>query len=215
MSVFEQIDRINTAVVNQADLIEQIQNTLAHKAAPAPIEPVIEAKNITVNGTYTVPTGVDGFNPVVVDVPKVIQEKTITSNGTYRTTSGIDGFNPVTVNVPNRYDTCTVNIQFYVSNARLVYATAMTSYSGTDMAPQVLSFDAYGYSTTPNIVCGTTITIVFEEYSGSTLPQFGGGVSDNMEIIYVAPDGGTLGNYFAATVRAPVYAYDTGTITFG
>lgn len=68
MSVFEQIDRINTAVVNQADLIEQIQNTLAHKVAPAPIRPVIKEKNINTNGTYTVPTGVDGFNPITVNV---------------------------------------------------------------------------------------------------------------------------------------------------
>ena len=31
--------------------------------------PVIESKSITANGTYTAPTGVDGFSPVVVNVP--------------------------------------------------------------------------------------------------------------------------------------------------
>ena len=31
--------------------------------------PVIESKNISSNGTYTAPTGVDGFSPVIVNVP--------------------------------------------------------------------------------------------------------------------------------------------------
>lgn len=35
---------------------------------PTPSDPVIEPLNITENGTYTTPTGVDGYNPVVVDV---------------------------------------------------------------------------------------------------------------------------------------------------
>jgi hypothetical protein len=75
---------------------------------------VIESKNITANGTYTAPTGVDGYNPVMVNVPnsyaagdegKVVSNGTlvaqtarsaaITQNGTYDTTTN----NEVTVNV--------------------------------------------------------------------------------------------------------------------
>ena len=31
--------------------------------------PVIEALNVTANGTYTAPSGVDGYSPVTVNVP--------------------------------------------------------------------------------------------------------------------------------------------------
>ena len=66
-------------------------------------EPVIQEKSITANGDYSVPAGVDGFNPVHVNVPAplpVIQEKSITANGDYSVPAGVDGFNPVHVNVP-------------------------------------------------------------------------------------------------------------------
>jgi len=63
----------------------------------------IEPKNITENGTYTAPEGVDGYNPITVNVPSthpVVEELTATENGTYTPDEGVDGFNPVTVNVP-------------------------------------------------------------------------------------------------------------------
>ena len=64
--------------------------------------PVINPKTITENGTYTAPEGVDGYNPVTVNVSassSTIEPKTITENGTYNAPVGIDGFNPVTVQV--------------------------------------------------------------------------------------------------------------------
>lgn len=63
----------------------------------------IQSKTIYENGTYNPPSGVDGFAPVIVDVPTsepVIESKTITENGTYNPPSGVDGFAPVVVNVP-------------------------------------------------------------------------------------------------------------------
>lgn len=54
------------------------------------------------NGTYTVPAGKDGFNPVTVDVPSytpVIEPLTITENGVYTAPSGIDGYSPITANI--------------------------------------------------------------------------------------------------------------------
>ena len=56
------------------------------------------------NGVYNVPVGIDGFNPVTVDVPSytpVINPVTITENGVHTVPAGVDGFNPVTVNVPS------------------------------------------------------------------------------------------------------------------
>lgn len=65
--------------------------------------PVIEEKTIIENGTYNVPEGVDGFNPVNVNVPEripVINALNVIENGTYNASQGVDGFNPVNVNVP-------------------------------------------------------------------------------------------------------------------
>ena len=77
---------------------------------------VIQPLTVTQNGRHDAPAGVDGFNPVDVNVPDrydegyadgeaavkaKIQSKTITKNGTYYAADdGLDGFNPVIVNVP-------------------------------------------------------------------------------------------------------------------
>ena len=84
---------------------------------------VIQPLSVTQNGKYDAPAGVDGFNPVDVNVPDrydegykdgydegyvdgeaavkaKIQSKTITKNGTYYASDdGLDGFDPVNVNV--------------------------------------------------------------------------------------------------------------------
>lgn len=65
--------------------------------------PVIQPLNVTENATYIAPTGVDGYSPVVVNVPSkepVTEELNVTSNGTYTPGSGVDGYSKVTVNVP-------------------------------------------------------------------------------------------------------------------
>lgn len=60
---------------------------------------VIESKNITANGAYTAPTGVDGYSPVVVDVQPNLQSKTATQNGTVTPDAGYDALSSVVVNV--------------------------------------------------------------------------------------------------------------------
>jgi hypothetical protein len=65
-------------------------------------EPTIEPLSVTENGTYTAPTGVDGYSPITVNVPgssAVVQPLSVTQNGTYNPPSGVDGYSPVTVNV--------------------------------------------------------------------------------------------------------------------
>ena len=79
----------------QADLIAQISTELDGKIAGGGgtvIEPVIQPLEVSENGTYTPPEGVDGFAPVVVDVPVpdgyIIPsgELAITENGTHDVT---------------------------------------------------------------------------------------------------------------------------------
>lgn len=65
--------------------------------------PVIEALEITKNGTYTAPAGVDGYSPITVNVAEtepVLQEKTVTENGEVTADEGYTGLSKVTVNVP-------------------------------------------------------------------------------------------------------------------
>ena len=64
----------------------------------------IQPLTVTQNGQYNVPEGVDGFNPVIVNVPvskPVMRSLTVTRNGRYDAADyGCDGFNPVIVNNP-------------------------------------------------------------------------------------------------------------------
>ena len=61
---------------------------------------VIQPLTVTANGTYTVPSGVDGFNPIIVQVVPNLQNKSITANGTYTADSGYDGLRQVVVDTP-------------------------------------------------------------------------------------------------------------------
>lgn len=59
----------NTEVDTQKDLIQQIAEALQGKAALGEAKPIIAPLEVTENGTYNAPDGVDGYSPVVVDVP--------------------------------------------------------------------------------------------------------------------------------------------------
>ena len=67
---------------------------------------VIKPLSVTKNGSYEAPEGVDGYNPVNVNVPSeaVTEGLSVTVNGTYTPPSGVDGYSPVIVNVDDRYD---------------------------------------------------------------------------------------------------------------
>lgn len=63
----------------------------------------IQSKTIYENGTYNPPSGVDGFAPVIVDVPQnipLLEDKYINENGLYGPSEGYDGIRSVNVDVP-------------------------------------------------------------------------------------------------------------------
>ena len=63
--------------------------------------PRILSLSVLENGVYNAPEGVDGYDPVTVEVPDpVIQSLRATENGSYNVPEGVDGYNPVTVDVP-------------------------------------------------------------------------------------------------------------------
>lgn len=83
-------------------------------------KPTLAPLEVTENGTYEAPDGVDGYSPVTVNVPTpeiVLQDKTITENGTYEADEGYDGLGSVTVNIE-------------ASSADIRYVTFM-SYDGS------------------------------------------------------------------------------------
>lgn len=90
---------------NNADLqtILDKVNALPEAGSGEAAEPVIEALEVTANGTYEAPSGTDGYNPVVVNVPVpdgYIQPSgsvTITKNGTHDVTE----YASAEVNVPS------------------------------------------------------------------------------------------------------------------
>ena len=82
---------------NQDDLVPR-KKILAEGGAP--VEPVIISGNFTENGTYNVPEGTDGYNPVTVNVPQTtVTSLSVTENGTYNAPEG-SAYSPVEVNVP-------------------------------------------------------------------------------------------------------------------
>ena len=66
--------------------------------------PIINSLTVTANGTYAAPLGVDGFSPVIVEVPEtpppILVSLRATQNGHYLPGANEDGFSEVTVNVP-------------------------------------------------------------------------------------------------------------------
>lgn len=66
MTIIDDVVWINEGVsVDEEDVIR------IYSLEPAPIEPVIQSLSVVSNGVYTVPTGVDGFNPVSINVPSI------------------------------------------------------------------------------------------------------------------------------------------------
>lgn len=72
-------------------------------------QPVVNELNVTENGTYTTPSGVDGYNPVNVNVPvPVLNSINISENGSYTPPTGVDGYNSIEVDVQPDLETKTV-----------------------------------------------------------------------------------------------------------
>ncbi len=96
-------ENLDDELENQDDLIEDIMAALQGKAAGdgSGSAPVIRALTVTENGTYTAPGGVDGYSPVVVDVPEPVLDKLVANvNGTYYPVLPFAGYSSVVVDVP-------------------------------------------------------------------------------------------------------------------
>ncbi len=91
---------LDVVLTEQDNLIDELREVLKSKGS-GEAEPAIEPLEVTENGTYDAPAGVDGYSPVTVNVPVpdgyIIPSgsKSITENGTHDVTE----FAAVEVNV--------------------------------------------------------------------------------------------------------------------
>lgn len=140
----------NAEVDMQDALIQQIAVALQDKAAAGEAEPIIEPLEVTENGTYTAPDGVDGYSPVVVDVPAPaikLQGKIVTPSTaaqTIKPDSGYDGLSQVRVAAMPTTMQATPSI--YVSATGLITASTTQSAGyveeGTESATKQLPTQA-------------------------------------------------------------------------
>lgn len=97
---------LEAVLTEQEALIAELQDTLRIKAAGSGevVEPVIEPLTVRENGTYTAPEGVDGYSPVVVEVP--IPDGYIVPSGTKEISENgihdVTQYASVVVNVPSK-----------------------------------------------------------------------------------------------------------------
>ena len=120
MSIQSEIERISGEVGDQAELIGQIRSALVGKGAGDALM-TIEPLSVTENGTYTAPSGTNGYDPVTVNVPQPSGSITITENGTHN----IAAYASANVNVPSAGGK---NIQYSPNVSKL---TNKTSYTET------------------------------------------------------------------------------------
>lgn len=119
--------------------------------------PVIQPLNVTENATYTAPTGVDGYSPIVVNVPSkepATEELSVTANGTYTPGNGVDGYSKVTVNVPtggntDMEDNLIMGTSTSYSNHRVTSVGRYFFYSQSNLKsvdlPNVTSIGLYSF----------------------------------------------------------------------
>ena len=79
------------------------ENLEGYSTVTVNVEPSLQTKSISSNGTVKPDEGYEGFSEVTVNVPPTtpkLQAKTATENGEVTPDSGYDGLSKVTVNVP-------------------------------------------------------------------------------------------------------------------
>lgn len=196
-------------------------------------EPVIESLSITENGTYNAPSGVDGYNPIEVDVSPNLTSISITANGTYTPSIPYDGYDSINVDVPptlpseyleSEFDTehsnSTIGFLDIVKNVKLPtnrYSNFSNGY-----------LTGYGGYVTMNLAnCGDVKKVIYEmgAFDRSIEPQqqylglfsfaydTGGLVLyyDNNDDRWLVRDSGGVTQYISGT-DLPKYSLENATI---
>lgn len=145
MSIHSQIDRITEEVSGQNELIQQIKTALSGKATVGGgTAPVVEPLEVTENGTYTAGDGVDGYSPVVVNVPAGNAIKTGTT--TSRTIdTGLSDIEQFFMYKESQTGTGLIHLHYMKSATSRMYASAWSTQN-------------YGTKTITNGTGGVTVS---------------------------------------------------------
>ena len=99
MAIINELQNLGDAVRERTSTTALLtMNEMADKVRKIPY-PQTDTITITANGTYSAPTGIDGYSKVDVNVEPTLESITITKNGTYTPSENIDGYSPVIVDV--------------------------------------------------------------------------------------------------------------------
>ena len=129
--------------------------------------PVLDTLSVTANGTYTPPTGTDGYNEVNVAVPApVLTNVTYSKNGRYTPPSGVDGYNSIRVNVPNML--MSNNSTIFISGAGmgdLLVSLEYESINSIEDLNQHYADEPYFYNILMNV---NKWSLAYSDYEGTT-----------------------------------------------